>query len=395
MKQHHGLEWLMLAGIACIVLGMSCDKVDAGDVRPAAPWLAQPVSGMAPADRGLPIPPDGFLTLVLDHDGLLSPVAPETVDPAPAPYAVKPALAALHSMSGDAAALAVNRSGMLHLSVRSVPNTGNQQADSSHDTFRLDIQSVPGHNAEFNGRSIAQAWGHNGTVLVLLHRNDIMESLPARKPVSAIIVMDGTETRTVSMSRLSSGIIGTFNRNSALYESPYALFPLAPDRWLVQFRLEDGDRVHSAFAAWTPDSDHMELLDRQRYERDVSPRSLSLAKRSLNSAMLALGTNVAVEVAMIDGTLQHWSSGSHDTAMPAWACELPDGYLAVAWNGRLAIALSDRTMAAQLPQPLDGASFRDAAVFGNVAAVIWEEHRFPELGRTGLIVFRLDSIPEY
>jgi hypothetical protein len=353
----------------------------------------EPSSIQSSQDTGLHIPESGSLVLVPSSDGHLkelpqleaipAPPGSQTTGmvPEPAPFAIQTAVAAVQAPVDGGAVVAINRIGLVFLEIRN---------------RRVQVRRIPGADTEFAGRSVAQAWTWDGKAMILLHRNEIFETMPARNPVSRIIVATSTEARALPAFGVEAGT--AVQEDAALYSAPYAIFPRAASRWLVQFRLADQEKTRTAFAAWEPDPGPAELrkplepLDRNSYETEARPVSISKAPPTLRHAADALGGSLLIDAAMPDGSQQTWLQGSVDSALTARARVSATDVVALVSDGRLVVVESGATYKATIEAPVSRAYFRDLAILDDFILAVWEEDLFPALGRSGLVIMELSLL---
>jgi hypothetical protein len=348
---------------------------------------------LADQNSGIFVPQSGSLVLVLGHDSRLEPLAGTAKEqipgqnhdqnpglsqgPAPAPFAIQTAIAAVQAPVDGGAIIAINRIGLLHLVIQ------NRQ---------VVLHRIDGATAEFAGRSVAQAWIRNGQAMVLLHRNEIFEPEPAHKPAGLVIAATADGARVLPGFELATETSNQEERD--LYGAPYALFPRARDRWLVQFRLAGSERTMTAFAAWNPDKNQLYPLERSGYESMVQPAPMNEAPAALRLAAETMGGSLVMETSMPDGTQQTWLRGSTDAIRAVRVLVTDTGVLGIASDGRMIMVTTSTVHETQLDPPVPQAYFRDLALLDGFIIVVWEEDLFPDIGRSGLVIMdasRLDT----
>ena len=328
-------------------------------------------------DPGFPLPQAGSLVLILGHDGHLEPLPAATngpypdleQEPAPVPFAIQTAIAAVQAPIDGGAMIAINRSGLVHLSVQ------NRQ---------VFLRRIEGAAAEFAGRSVAQAWIWNGKAMFLLHRNEIFEPEAARIPAARIIAASADGFSVLPVFKPATGT--TDQKDSDLYGAPYALFPRTPHTWLVQFRLGDPEKTRTAFATWNPDENLISPIERSTYEIAVRPAPMAEAPVALRLAAEALGGSLIMDATMPDGSQQAWIQGSADTTVAVRAQVSDSMALCLASDGRLVMRAADTIRRATLQPPVPQAYFRDLAFLHGFILAVWEENLFPDIGRSGLVI---------
>jgi hypothetical protein len=338
--------------------------------------------------------PDGELATLQELDGQTTNLAPgqdpgsnpaSNQGPEPAPFAIQTAVAAVQAPVDEGAVVAINRIGLVYLSILD---------------RQVQVRRIPGADPEFAGRSVAQSWTWNGKALFLLHRNEIFETSAARNPVARIIAATSTEARALPAFGIDADAEAP--ETAALFGSPYAVFPRADTRWLMQFRLVDDEKTLTAFAAWDPGMEKselqtpLELLERDVYETEVHPDSITEAPSALQHAAGALGGSLLIDATMPDGSQQAWLQGSIDAALAARARVSATSAAVLASDGRIVVVDSDGTYKLAIRPPVSGAYFRDLAILDDFIIVVWEEDLFPDLGRSGLVILDLsllDGVP--
>jgi hypothetical protein len=344
-------------------------------------------------DTGLRIPETGSLVLVLNSDGHLKPFpelealpgleAPPALPgsqtagmvPEPAPFAIQTAVAAVQAPVDGGAVVAINRIGLVFLEMR------NRQ---------VLVRRIPGADAEFSGRSVAQAWSWDGKAMLLLHRNEIFETEAARNPVARILAVTSTEALALPAFGIEAGTM--VHEDAEVFGSPYAVFVRSSDRWLVQFRLADQEKTWTAFAAWNPglgmaeQRKPLEPLDRSSYETEARPVSISDAPQTLQRAASALGESLLLDAVMPDGAHRSWLHGSIETALTGRALVASTSVAILVSDGRIVLVQTDGIYTDTIKPPVPKAYFRDLAILDDFVIAVWEEDLFPDLGRSGLVI---------
>jgi hypothetical protein len=350
---------------------------------------------------GFSIPATGSLVMILEPDGQLA-MFPRLADgqiasvapgqdpgsnpasnqgPEPAPFAIQTAVAAVQAPVDGGAVLAINRIGLVFLEIL------NRQ---------VQVRRISGADPEFAGRSVAQAWTWDGKAMFLLHRNEIFETSAARSPVARIITATATEACALPAFGIDAEV--AVQKDAALYNSPYAVFPRAVTRWLMQFRLVDGEKTLTAFAAWEPGMEKsglqmpLEPLERDMYEAEVRPGSISKAPLTLQRAAEALGGSLLIDVNMPDGSQQAWMQGSTDAALAARARVSATSTAVLASDGRIVVVEAGGIYTNSIKPPVPAAYFRDIVILDDFIIVVWEEDLFPDLGRSGLVIMDLSLL---
>lgn len=366
---------------ACAFLATSTGSCS----RQTATPQVQEESSLASKKLGFQIPEAGPLVLMLGLDGQLGPV-PGIADgqnpgqnpgqypdpgqgPEPAPFAIQTAIAAVQAPVDGGAIIAINRTGLVYLVIQ------------NHHVF---LRWIEGMEAEFAGRSIAQAWTWDGKAMFLLHRNEIFEPEAMRTPAARVIAAkaDGA----IAFSGFESGMESTDHVERDLYGSPYALFPRASDNWLVQFRLAGPERTRTAFASWNPGENRLDQLDRISYEAAVRPAPMAEAPVALRLAAEALGGSMIIDAHMPDGSLQSWLWGSADTFLAVRALVSEPMVISLASDGQLVMVAANEIHKAHIDPPVPHSYFRDLAMLDGFVIAVWEEDLFPNLGRSGLVI---------
>lgn len=369
---------------------------------------------------GIALPASGTLVLTTTPDGLFAPMSggsPAQVQPQPFAVAVAPA--AIQPL-GDDAIVAVNRIGLVRLSVRRYGGSatgvtpGGQSSQSGQSgqsgqssqtgtpagdrETRIVVGAIPGAADEFAGRTVAVSWADRGGALFLLYRHPMFETELPRDPPSVLI--EGT----ADAARLYMGTGWAAND----WRDAYAVYPTATDAWLVQYRAEDGERVVTRYATIFKDAKPAIELKRQDFEKAVFPANLDLADPLIVQAASAIEGPVLLETRYSDGTRKTWLRGDPGEAAPAWAYvgDIPGGgkaALVVTDDWRIVLATEASGTAANAhgaadpvavralypPAALPGARVRDAALVDGLAVLVWEEDLFPDIGASGLTVIDL------
>jgi len=169
----------------------------------------------------------------------------------------------------------------------------------------------------------------------------------------------------------------------------YAVFPVAADSWLAQYRTDSVDRVETRYARLSADGGRSEPLERSAFERLASPEPLSAAPELLRVAADALSGPLLVEARLPDGSRRAFVRGDAGQAAPAWAHVSADAALVATDDWRISLARGTgaeiRTTALYPPAPAPGTVVRDAALIGGLVISLWEEDLFPNVGMSGLV----------
>jgi len=219
--------------------------------------------------------------------------------------------------------------------------------------------------------------------LFLLFRHPIFELQAPRIPASIVVAA------TLQGARILEPGIGG---------DAYALFPVAADSWLVQYRIDSGDRVTTDYMRQNRFDGTSEPLDRAVFERLASPVPIASAPEPLRTAAAALTGPLLIECRLADGSRRTYVRGDPGQAAPAWAqvtgTDKLDGKAFIATDDWRIVSASPASggLAARafIPQPpVLGARIRDAALVDGLVVALWEEDLFPEVGLSGLLA--LDS----
>lgn len=327
---------------------------------------------------GFPVPAGGSLALMVGNDGALTPLDPaRTAGPNRIPVSFPMAVTAASIQPlPDGAVLAINRIGLRRLRVaRFTPADGSAAAE-----IRLVVEPLPGAETEFAGRTVAPSWARGGEALFLLFHHPIFELQAPRIPASIVIAA------TLQGARILEPGTGG---------DTYALFPVAADSWLAQYRLDSGDRVTASYARLNMVDGTNESLDRAVFERLASPVPIASAPEPLRTAAAALTGPLLIECRLADGSRRTYVRGDPGQAAPAWAQVTGAGT-----NGGEAFIATDDwrlILTSQAPgglsataldprPPVPGARIRDAALVDGLVVALWEEDLFPEVGLSGLLV---------
>ena len=328
---------------------------------------------------GLVIPQPGPLVLRLGDDGTLVPMALGEEKRASqdqgrphAPFAMARAVAAIQPRA-DEGILAINRSGLVRLRVE----RHHEPAEA-----RLLLQPLPQADGEFAGRTVGSTWGRDGEAFFLLYHHPIFEAAPPRSPPSAVVAATADGARIVDI------IPGT---------TAYAVYPVAADGWLVQYRSDDGQRVTTSYARLNAATGAVAPLGQLAFEKDASPLPLSSAPASLAAAAAGLTGPLLIEARLPDGTRRTYLRGDAAEASPAWAQvtgsnDGPIAALLVTDDWRISVVPAQAATGAaaamtnRYEAPLSEARVRDAAVVNGAIIIVWEEDMFPDIGASGIMV---------
>jgi len=315
---------------------------------------------------------------MVGNDGALTPLDPaRTADPnrIPVPFPMAVTAASIQPLDSGAI-VAINRLGLRKLRIaRFTPSDGANTAE-----IRLVIEPVPGAESEFAGRTVAPSWARGGEALFLLYHHPIFELQAPRIPASIVLAA------TLQGARILEPGIGG---------DAYALFPVASDSWLAQYRLDSGDRVTTDYARLNRVDGTSESLDRAVFERLASPVPIASAPDPLRTAAAALTGPLLIECRLADGSRRTYVRGDPGQAAPAWAQATVSNkgnsgaFIATDdWRVVTASSVSGGFSATAFnPQPpVPGARIRDAALVDDLVVALWEEDLFPEVGLSGLLV---------
>jgi hypothetical protein len=290
-------------------------------------------------------------------------------DPRPVPFPLAVTAASIQPL-GKGAILAINRTGLRRVEVKRYgPTTTGKAAET-----RLVIEPIPGIEAEFPGRTVASSWARRDEALFLLFRHPIFELQASRNP-AAVIIAATSNGATV----LEPGIGG----------DAYAVFPIAADSWLAQYRTESEDRVETRYARLSADGGLSESLERSTFERLASPEPMAAAPETLRSAASALSGPLLIEARLSDGSRRVYVRGDPGQAAPAWA-NVADGVATIVTDDwRVSLARSTgadvHTSTLNPLAPAPGTVVRDAALVDGIVIALWEEDLFPNVGASGLV----------
>ncbi|GAB1455683.1 hypothetical protein MASR2M48_09900 [Spirochaetota bacterium] len=368
---------LVIALLSALLALSSCAK------QPAEPPAEPP-------RRGFVVPANGTLSLALGTDGVFAPTPMGTPTPevtqghssterSMLPFPIAMTTASIQPLSGGAV-LAINRAGLRRLGVeRYAPSDGGSPAET-----RLVIETLPGSEADFAGRTVAPSWSRGEDALFLLYRHPIFETSEPQDPPSLLL------SATLEGARvLQAGIEG----------DAYAVYPVSVDAWLVQYRSESGDRVETRYARVHANGGQSEPLKRAEFEALASPLPLALAPESLLEAANTLSGSLLIEARLQDGSRRAYVRGDPGQATPAWAWvsngdegDEPFGLSACIvtddWRVVMARRIEDRLMISSVSPsaPVSSAVVRDATFTQGLIVALWEEDFFPAVGQSGLLV---------
>lgn len=322
---------------------------------------------------GFALPKDGPLALVVGDGGAFATMGDSAADAAsrrpPMPFPLAVTAAAIQPL-GQGAVLAINRTGLRRVEVC---RYGPAQSGGAEET-RLVIEPIPGIEGEFSGRTVAVSWARRDEALFLLFRHPIFELQAPRDPAAVVVAATAS-----GASVMEPGIGG----------DAYAVFPVAADSWLAQYRTESGDRVETRYARLSADGGRSEPLERPAFERLASPEPLSGAPELLRAAADALSGPLLVEARLSDGSRRAFVRGDAGQAAPAWAQVSEDAALIVTDDWRVSVARkTDAGIGAKTlypPAPAPGTVVRDAALIDGLVIALWEEDLFPNVGASGLV----------
>lgn len=365
---------LRVLALAAIALATACSRTP-----PPSPTGEHVANVEHPGFR---IPDTSALVLALDAGGDFTeapdPSQPASIWPArtPTPFPLAVSAATAQPL-GESALLAINRVGLKVLTPHRYPAAGGNSPE-----WRLEIQPLATPAADFSTRSVAISWGDRGEARFLLYRHPIFETTPASSPSSSLIAATLKDARVLE---------------PGLGENVYAVYPVEPGSWLVQYRLETSDRVETSYARLTPDGTILETLERAAFERLATPAPLVAAPDALRVAASALVGPLLIEARLPDGSRKTFVRGAAGDAAPAWAQVLDgdaDGVAAIIASDDWRVSIATRestglTATASYPAaPIPGARARDAVCFGGVIVILWEEDIFPDVGASGILAFK-------
>lgn len=331
---------------------------------------------------GYAVPRDGYLALAFDDSGSLQSLAANDTPPkrSPAPFPTAISAAAIQSLR-KGAVLAVNRQGPLWLEGRRYEATGPEARGEA----RLVIEGIQGARDAFAARTVASAWASGGKALFLLCRHPVYETADLAGPASIVMATDEYSAAPFSPS---------------LGDDAFAVYPTATDSWLIQYRSETTERVHTDYAIARPRNEAegglaRDPIDRSHFERLASPLPVAAAPIELGAALEALGGPLLVEAAMADGSRRAFLRGDAGEATPAWAHVTDDaaahgGVSAVAVTDDWRLAIQARREGApvarlvNLDAPLPGATARGVAMVDSLVVILWEQCSFPDVTASGI-----------
>ncbi len=360
--------------VAAIAVGLgACSRERA--IAAAPPSLEPPRPGYA-------VPRDGYLALAFDDSGGLRALASNDAPPprTAAPFPMAISAAAIQSLR-KGAVLAVNRQGPLWLEGRRYEATGPEARGEA----RLVIEGIQGARDAFAARTVASAWASGGKALFLLCRHPVYETADLSGPASIVMAADEYSAALFSPS---------------LGDDAFAVYPTAPDSWLVQYRSETEDRVRTDYAIARPRPEAeggltRDPIGRSHFERLASPLPVAAAPVELGAALEALVGPLLVEATMSDGSRRAFLRGDAGEAAPAWAHVTDDaaahgGVSAVVVTDDWRLAIQARREGApaarlvNLDAPLPGATARGVAMVGSLVVVLWEQGSFPDVTASGI-----------
>jgi hypothetical protein len=349
---------IAIAIVAALVI--SCARAPKEDTQAAQP-------------EGYAVPSSGLLVLVADSTGTLQPQGSQERIPTPFPLARAPM--AVQPLGGKAV-IAINRIGLKQLRV--LRGDAGASVSAGSTPRRILIDTLPGAETEFAGRTVSSSWSRDGNAYFLLFRHPVYELEAPRIPPSVVISAAGS-----GASLLEQGL-GT---------DAYAVYPVSTDVWLVQRRYESGDRVITEYAAFDPEAGTEKTLSRTAFERLASPLPLAKAPASIRAAADTLAGPLLIETRLPDGSRRAFVRGDPGEAAPAWGHDLMDGdgvsvSLIVTDDWRIAsarFASGGYTVSIMNPEPpFAEARVRDAVLVDGVIVIAWEEDIFPDVGFSGL-----------
>lgn len=420
------------------------------------------LSGCAPLPKeaaapAYPYSGDHPAVFVFGAAGLL-PVAPglgadthiASYRPAPGALALRAAaLAAASPEAGEAdrpaaIAVAVNRWGLLRLErepqeLRGVtaPAGAQAAAPTARGAYRIKALERPDL---FGALSVGGLWSRPEGFLLHLYRDPfVADPEPARPDVAGLFLVSGAgafealprsapQGGTSLAAKDAGGAVVAAEAAAKAASAPaagapgstapdprvrglFALFPVAADRWLAEYRRETTTRVDTSYFLLRDPTEEprpgkaLASIGRVAFEKALRPRPLTEAPRALASAVAALGSEAfLVHARGEDGVEGYWLSGGRpEEALEVSAWLGREGSaLVLAGDGRAALAEAGEGGAASaaraftLVPPAPGAAFgQTAALFGaassggGLAVAAWERGSFPEVELAGLLVFPL------
>ena len=302
--------------------------------------------------------------------GSLAPLAAGNAPAGPGlPAGIATAVSVAAGLEPRSAVLAINRTGLLLLEI-----------DPVRRLFRV---GRLGSGDEFAGRSVGGLFRQGGRLYCLLYRDPLFETLPARVPPSALLVVD--PKARVPELRLTD--LGLGSEAGALF----ALYPRSDGSWMFQLRRDIPEGFESSFHSYEPESGAVRPVARSDFEAALTPRPLSTAPESLKRAALALapeGYPVMVSVSLPDGSRAAFAFGVGNSAdtVELRGAVTEDGAALVSWNAVAAVARSGAESAFHLPVPVPGAVYRDALPLEGALLAIWEVGNFPDIEDSGIVL---------
>lgn len=299
-------------------------------------------------------------------DALLPGAAPQE------PFAVARAATAVQPLGEGAAIVAVNRAGLALVRVTRA------EATERLVVSKLGDGPLGSMDAEFAGRTAAQAWGSDGRAYFLLYRNPVFETAEPREPASVLLAADA-----------DGGAV--WSTQPGAFDDAFAAFPVEEGSWLVQSRRYAGERVSPSYARLSTNGKPAQALNRATFEKEAGPVALAKAPEPLRAAAGAITGPLIVEARLADGSKRTYLRGDPAESAQGFAQVAGDGSaVLVMADGRYAVAKagSDGRSAAEaraLPLPVPDARYRDAAIVGGLLVAVWAEERFPNVGASGLV----------
>ena len=350
---------------------LSCTLALIASCGPAAEPVPEPSELWSDAgpDGGLDLPAAG-LVLVVDKSGELVPATEDALVAATAaarPFEDQLALASIQDLDTGFVA-AVNKGSLHYIHVE----THDGQAP------RLRYAGIPVEPAILRAAHVAGAWRDGERAVVFLRPS----SDPAHgAPPAGVFLKVSADT---------ADVWSPFPAGYAPALPLLAVYPRRPNDLFFQARGEDDERVQLAYG-WT-DGTTVSDLGRDAFECAVQPRPLSEAPEWLHTLAGMLAGDLLVELRADDGGRQAYVRGRLEAAVPGQA-QRKDGYQALALeDGRCALAKGPtQPVVVQLAPPVAGASVRAACLSSGVLMALWEENKFPLVGRTGAFFLDLDA----
>lgn len=319
-------------------------------------WLAY-----LAADAGTAGPADTFIAAE-DLAGLIAPVDAR-------PFAVQRLPLGLARTGPDSLLLAINRLGVQDLSL------------AVHEgQAMVELGSLRSYADAFSSRTISQflALPSSGAQeperLLFLYRHPHFQP---GEPDSLVLRVGGQDLSPwPGMDRLRDHAPGP-------EASVYAIFPAAGGSWQVQWRWLEDQQVRTAFGRWWPGDNRYDRLERSAFESALQPRPWTAADPRLSPMGERLEGDWLVELREDLEVPRVFLKGDAAAASLAYALIDDTGWLLLSSDGHMLLPSAQERLA--LPVP--GARFTAVSRLGSMVVAIWEEDLFPDVGRSGLLLY--------